>query len=245
MKNTLIEEIVKLRESGLLSEALSKVNDLLTVHEKNNDKKGLVEALGHKRLVLNHIAEAKISKVEKEPIVKEMLEVAGNAIAIAEKEFSSDKAMRALLNMHLADALISYSEHSKTQNKNDILQNALEIVTKSINDLGGSQAYKSWGLNKQAQIHHLLNETHNAIDTLKKAEQAIYEGYEEEMKNQKDGSMKIKTWLTGLWLTYAKIAKDTGKKEIAELYANAVKNLPDPEKTLVLRKKQAERLLQE
>src|SRR3989344_2809167 len=217
MSNTLIEDIVKLRESGLLSEALLKVNDLLTVHEESNNKKGLIEALGHKRLVLSHIAEAKNSKKEKESVIKEMLEVAGKAIEIAEKEFSGDKGMRALLNMHLADALISYSEHSKTLSKNDILHNALELVTKSINDLGGSKAHKAWGLNKKAQIHHLLNETH--------------------------GVMKIKIWLTGLWLTYAKIAKDTGKKEIANLYANAVKNLPDPEKTLVLRKKQAERMM--
>lgn len=245
MKNTLIEDIVKLRESGLLSEALSKVNDLLTVHEKNNDKKGLVEALGHKRLVLNHIAEAKISKVEKEPVVKEMLEVAGKAIDIAEKEFSGDKALRALLNMHLADALISYSEHSKAETKDDILHNALEIVTKSVDDLGGSKAHKAWGLNKQAQIHHLLDQTREALEALKKAEHAIFDGYDDEIKSGQDGIAKIKTWLTGIWLTYAKIAKDTGKKEIAELYGEAVKNLPDPEKTLVLRKKQAERLLQE
>ena len=145
--------------------------------------------------------------------------------------------------MHLADALISYSEHSKTQSKNDILHNALELVTKSINDLGGSKTHKAWGLNKKAQIHHLLNETHEAIEALTKAEHALFDGYEEEIKSEKDGVMKIKIWLTGLWLTYAKIAKDTGKKEIANLYANAVKNLPDPEKTLVLRKKQAGRMM--
>ena len=245
MKNTLIEEIVKLRESGLLSEALSKVNDLLTVHEENNDKKGLVEALGHKRLVLNHIAEAKSSMDEKESVVKEMLEVAGKAIAIAEKEFSGDKAMRALLNMHLADALISYSEHSKTQNKNDILQNALELVTKSVDDLGGSKAHKAWGLNKKAQIHHLLDQTREALDSLKIAEQAIFDGYDEEIKSGQDGIAKIKTWLSGTWLTYAKIAKDKNKQEIANLYANAVKSLPDAEKTLVLRKKQAEKIIDE
>ncbi|PIR42283.1 hypothetical protein CO058_01765 [candidate division WWE3 bacterium CG_4_9_14_0_2_um_filter_35_11] len=245
MTNTIIEDIVKLRESGLLSEALSKVNDLLTVHEESNNKKGLIEALGHKRLVLNHIAEAKASKHEKESVVKEMLEVAGKAIEIAEKEFSGDKEMRALLNMHLADALTSYSEHSKTQSKEDILQNALELVTKSIRDLGGSKAHKAWGLNKKAQIHHLLGETKDAIETLKKAEQAIFDGYDEEIKTQKDGIAKIKTWLTGIWLTYSQIAKDNGKKELANLYANAVKNQPDPEKTLVLRKKQAGRILHE
>ncbi|OGC46703.1 hypothetical protein A2713_01475 [candidate division WWE3 bacterium RIFCSPHIGHO2_01_FULL_35_17] len=243
MSNTLIEDIVKLRESGLLSEALLKVNDLLTVHEESNNKKGLIEALGHKRLVLSHIAEAKNSKKEKESVIKEMLEVAGKAIEIAEKEFSGDKGLRALLNMHLADALISYSEHSKTQSKNDILHNALELVTKSINDLGGSKAHKAWALNKKAQIHHLLGETKDAIEALTKAEHAIFDGYDEETKTQKDGIAKIKTWLTGIWLTYAKIAKDTGKKEIANLYANAVKNLPDHEKTLVLRKKQAERMM--
>lgn len=237
MKNTLIEEIIKLRESGLLSEALSKVNDLLTVHEKSNDKKGLVEALGHKRLVLNHIADTKNSKNEKESVIKEMLEVAGKAIDIAEKNFPSDKAMRALLNMHLADALISYSEHSKTQNKDEILQNAFELVDKSIADLGGSKAHKAWGLNKKAQAQYLLKDVKGAFASLKDAEYALYEGDDEEMK--------IKTWLTGLWLTYAYICKKEGRTILANLYANAIIGMPDPEKTLVLRKKQAEKMLSE
>lgn len=234
MTNSIIEEITKLRESGKLQESLNKVNDLLSIHEKDKNTKGIIEALGHKRLVLSHIGGVEA--------IKEAMEVAGNAIALAEKEFAGDKGLRALLNIHLADALISYSEHSKTQNKEEILKNAFELVNKSISDLGGSKAHKAWALNKKAQVQYLLKDLKGAFASLKEAEYFIYEGYDEEIK-EFGGEMKIKTWLTGLWLTYAHICKKEGRTLLSNLYANAVKSMPDPEKTLVLRKSQAEKIL--
>lgn len=201
--------------------------------------------MGHKRLVLTHLAESSTIKSEKADLVKKVLEVAGKAIALAEMEFSSDKGLRALLNMHLADGLISYSEHSSGENKDDVLLNALELVTKSIDHLGGSVAHKAWGLNKKAQIHHLFGETKEAFEALEKAERSIFHGFDEETKSEKDGLMKIKIWLTGIWLTHAKIAIDQNKSELAKIYANAVIGIPDDDKTLTLRKNQAERILSE
>lgn len=234
MTNPLIEEVIKLRESGKLYESIKKVDEVLAFCEKEKNTKGIIEALGHKRLALNHIGGLNA--------LKDALEVAGNAIALAEKEFSGDKNLRALLNMHLADALISYSEFSNDQNKLDVLRNAFDLVDKSVDNLGGSKAHKSWGLNKKAQIQYLLGDVKGAQLVLKEAEHSIYDGYKDEIK-EPDGEMKIKTWLTGIWLTYANIYKKEGRDILFKLYANAVKNMPDPENTLVLRKKQAEEIL--
>jgi len=241
-RNKNLKEAVKLRESGELGKSLDLFNKVFNLDVKSKHFKGQVDVLGHIRIVYSHLAEGSKTKSEKEKFVKSALDYANKTIDLIKAELPKDIGLLAISKVHLSDALIAYSDFAN--NGRIEIHKALNLIVEGLENFPGSIAHRAWALNRKAQVMHLLGNSDDALKFLKDGEIAIFEGYDEEIKN-KDGAMKIKVWLTGLWLTATKIYKESNKKILAQFYVEAVINFDDPEGTLTLRKQQAERLLEE
>lgn len=123
------------------------------------------------------------------------------------------------------------------------LTTALETIEESIKNFPGSQAARAWPLNTKAQIQFKMGNTSDAMDSICQGQRMLYEGYEEQLKEDNNSDLKINVWLSGLFLSATVICKQTNRELLAKYYANAVLSLPDEEGHLVNRKNQAKALL--
>jgi hypothetical protein len=125
------------------------------------------------------------------------------------------------------------------------LENTLKIIMSRTKELVHGEETKAWPKGIKAKILIDLEEYEKALDVLSDAQKDVFKGYEDEIKNDDQAAIKLRVWNSGLMLAYATLFAKTNKPILAEVYASAVIQTPDPEGILKLRKKQAKKILAE
>lgn len=227
-------ESEKLRESGNLEDSLSGFQQVLNWDESNGNLHGQLDVMGHLAVTYLHMVEFEADDTKRRELIDKALEVTGQGIALAEDKLPDDVGPCAILHSHLASGLLAYDEFAVDHRQ--VREQAFNAAEFAYDNLPGSDAHKSWILNKMAWLTYLLGDKTGAMDYLSKAETAIIsETVEEEMK--------LKVWLTGIWLTHAKFAMNEKALIIARAYAAAVDSMDDSKHYLVNRKSEAQKLL--
>ncbi len=233
---------VVVRESGNLKEALSMFEEVQKWDEENSNTKGLIDVLGHIRIVYSRLAEESLDKKEKEILNKKAFAAAERALKVGEDN-SLDSGALTVQKVHFASALLTLAQSKVGQEKIDGLNKALKIVEEAFETLPGSKAHKAWPLNLKGKILFELGKSQEAVAALLQGEAKIYEGYEEEIKKDDQPEIKLNVWLSGIHLTLAYICQKEGKDILAKHYAASVLAIEDPNNVLGERKKEAKRIL--
>ncbi len=230
------------RERGELVEALEGFEQILEWDKANCNNKGYIDVLGHVSICLKLMAENEEDIQKKKDLTSRALEIATEAVEKA-KELGLPAGSVAIQQVHQAQAFLAHAEFFEGDAKKAQLITALETIEESIKNFPGSVASKAWPQNAKAQIQFKNGDIVGAMDSICQGQRMIYEGYEEQMKEDNNSDLKIKIWLSGLYLSAAVICKETKRDILSKYYANAVLALPDEEGHLVNRKNQAQALL--
>lgn len=242
-RELLKDQFVQLREQGNFESAVEGLNNVIEWDQNNNNFSGELDVRGHLRIAYVNWAGATENPAEKLERIQKAEEVQQGALEVLENHFPGDNARKAIVYAHLSDTIIEQLKMGSIDGNDNKVALAFSYVQYAIENLGGSEAHKAWVFTKLAQLHYLTNEdVLKALSALQEGEMAIYNGYEEELKNA-DGLMKIRVWQSGLWITYATICQNEKRPELARLYAEAILSLQDETGLLSTRKEQAKKIL--
>ena len=242
-RENLKNHYVILREQEDFESAVGGLKNVIKWDQENNNPSGELDVLGHLRIAYVNWAGATENLDEKSERIQQAEDIQLRALELLETHFPDDKARKAIVYAHLSDTIIEQLKMGSISGNDDKVASAFSYVQYSIENLGGSEAHKAWVFTKLAQLHYLANkDVHKALATLHEGEIALYNGYEEELKNS-DGLMKIRVWKSGLWITYATICQNENRPELARMYAEAIVSLQDEMGLLNTRKEQAKKIL--
>ncbi len=234
---------VEMREKGSLELSLKMFNELIEWDTEHKNFKGLMDVLGHKKIALGLLSDKTDNKALQTKYLTEAIECVEKALVVSKENSTIPAGSTAIQHVHMASLLAKLSENITGKEKDQKLTEALKLIDSALPGFPGSPAHLAWPLGIKAVILHLLGKDIEAISALGEAEKALYVGYEGELKNEAQGKLHLRVWNTGILLRYAIIYADAKKPILAETYASAVINTPDPEKILVSRKRDARKLL--
>lgn len=234
---------VEMREKGSLELSLKMFDELIEWDTKHKNFKGLMDVFGHKKIALGLLSDKTDNKALQTKYLTEAIECIEKALAVSKENPNIPAGSTAVQHVHKASLLAKISENSTGKEKHRKLTEALKLIDSALPGFPGSPAHLAWPLGIKAVLLHLLGKDVEAISVLGEAEKALFVGYEQELKNEVQGKLHLRVWNTGILLRYAIIYADAKKPILAEAYASAVINTPDPEKILVVRKREARRLL--
>jgi hypothetical protein len=226
------DEAVKLREGGKHKEALVMFDEVIAWDKENDNKRGLIDVLGHKKIALKLMADNSEGN-EKERLMKETETAAKEGLDLAIKEFGDKSGQVATQRAHFASLL----------NSQEKPEEALKYLKDSLKHLAGSEAHKAWPLGMKAHSEYLLGNYKEALKTLQLAQDKLFEGYEKEVEMDDQAQLKLRVWNSGIMLGYAMVYAKSKKPILAEVYAGAVLATPDPDNILANRKTEAQRIL--
>ncbi len=242
---------IELREQGKLDLSLKMFEEVAAWDEKYKDYRGLDSTYGHIGIVYAKKTKHAKTKNEKLKYMKAGKEYLLKSIALAEdgKLLPGAKVM---IQVRLAAAKLLESEFQNKKESSQNLADALTIVEKAIVELPGSDAGKAWPMNIKAKILHKMGRSEEAFQTVLDAQKNIFTGYFDELnwskyrKKKKENLigndqalMKIRIWISNLYVTTAVICNDTHRYALADYFANSVLKLDDPDGTLAEVKKTA------
>lgn len=252
---------VEVRESGHADIALGMFDDVIKWDEEHLNMRGKIDVLGHKKICLTHLADNS-DETEKNTYLEDATQCLVEAIDLIEKTLDIPAGNIGIQKVHLASLLYDKAMVEKTSRskKYSMLKDGLEKIEEALQILPGSKAHKAWPMLTKARILYALEKVDDALKALREGQQYLFEGYEEELgnaqnrtKKERDKSLsnlgndqaqlKLRVWNSGLMLGFAEIYFKEGKFILAEVYASAVYNTPDPDGTLKLRKSQAKKIL--
>ena len=239
LKNKAVEE----REAGNLKKALGLFEEVLKAHKEEKNLKGLIDVLGQIRITYTKLAEEESAPLEKAHLQKEAHRCALEAVEMAETGGRQLLGQLQISKVHLASTILTHSKTMEIEEKTKELENALLTLNEAIANLPGSKAHKAWPLNIKAKVLYDLDREEEAFSILLEAEKALYDGYDDEIKNADQAELKLNIWLAGIHLTRANICALEGKHVLAKHYASAILAIDDPKNTLGERKKEAKAIL--
>lgn len=234
---------VKLREQGKLDISLKMFDEILEWDTANDNLRGKMDVLGHKKISLTLLSDTAKSKAKKQGYLSEAIECVKEALVIAESQKDIPVGPKAIQKVHMASLLFKLSSLLDKKNRAAKQREAIEYINSSLKDLPGSKAHRTWPLSIKANILHALGQSQEALEVLYEAQQCLYDGYDGEIKGDDQGELKLRVWNSGVSLAFAKIFADMNKPILAEVHAAAVVNTVDPDDVLVSRKKEAKELL--
>lgn len=230
---------ITIREQGSLKVSILMFNDVIGWDKENNNTVGLIHALGNKKIAVQKLAEFSSSKQERKKLLQEASSISKKSLEESAK--IHDKGLVAISSIHYASSLLAVSMSKKTRNEGE-LKEALKVLNPVLKDFPGSKAHKAWPLKLKAEILIELEKPMEAFLILNKAEVYILNGNKAELKESR-GDLKLKVWLTGIWLAKARVCKKLKYNLLAKYYAESVLGLKDKNNTLGIRKKEAKDLL--
>lgn len=233
---------VVLREQGNLEEALTILNNVISWDQENANPRGQMDALGHKKITLTLLADNTQDIKKRRTYIDEATKCIEQAIKLG-KENDLPKGTIAIQYVHKASLHLKYAHLYESFEKTTQLKYALEAIDAGLENLPGSKAHRAWALTIKANILHEQKRFDEALEVLFDAQRCLYEGYAAEMKAQDQGTIKLRTWSSGIFLTLGKVYLDTGKPILAEICFSSVLKTPDPEGILKARKDEARKLL--
>ncbi len=235
---------VELREKGKPSIAVEIFEEVIAWDEANNNLRGKMDVLGHKKIALVLQADKAPDDKRKKELLTEAVACIAEAIEIGDS-IDVPSGAKAIQQVHLASMIFNQSMYLSQAQMSAELRKGVEIITKAIENLPGSEAHKAWALAIKAKLLHRLGQDDKALQTLFEAQAKLYEGYDAEMKGADQAELKLRVWSSGVQLGFAGIYVDQKKLLLAEIHASAVLNTLDPQGVLKARKKEAKDLLKQ
>lgn len=245
---------VEVRENAKFKDALEMFNQVLKWDEVNKNYRGYVDVLGHIKITYSKLAETSKTSQEQEKyysFANDTLSKAVNAI----KKYDLGIERMAIMQVHKTSLLLKLAEVQNPTTRKQTLEIALKTINQAIKNLPGSEAHKAWPMAKKALILHKLEDTEKAIKVAHEAEYKLYLGYNDELDVKKksskyiigndQGVIKVKVWLSAIFVTLATIYKDEARFILAKYYANAVLSFEDKDGILKSIKLDAKNLLNE
>lgn len=233
------EELELAREKATtINELLAlipKIQKVIDVETKESNYRGVVDALGHKKLIYSKASFLNPSNPE---YLQKELETAKMALDVAKNNKTENYPIAII---HYCGAVID-QQSKKDSVDNKLLSDSLNEVSIAMRNFPGSKAHLAWPSLSKARLEILLNKLDEAEDSLCYGIRSLSAGYEEETKNP-NGLLKLKVWLSGLQLGFALLCKKRNQPELAKMWASTVINTDDPEGQLSTRKQQAKDLL--
>lgn len=236
---------VETREQGKLEQALEMFKQVETWDEENNNVNGQMDVLGHIKVTYSRLAEecGENDTEKRKEYYQQAAAAVEKSIKIGEANPEIAKPGNIVIQkVHLASTMLDLAQY-ETKEREQTLSSALKLIDEAIENLPGSQAHKAWPANTKAKIQYELGQFIPAIDTLRKAELWIVEGYNDEIQNDDQAEIKLNVWLSGLHLTFAQICAKENMPIIARQYATSVIGMEDKNNILGERKKEAQRIL--
>jgi tetratricopeptide (TPR) repeat protein len=244
-RNAYKDQAVEVREKGNIELSLNMFDEILEWDKFHENHRGFTDVCGHKKIALTLLADKFTKPADKKHYLTLAVKSIEEGLEVAKKIVDIAPGNTSIQQIHMASLLLQLSEFQDPQEKVDGLKQARRLLDASFAHLAGSRAHQAWPLSILALVHAHLGAFDKALGCLQKAQQNLEEGYEEELKYGDQSKMKLRVWNTGVMLGFAQVYKLMHKNILAEVYAGAVLYTPDPEKILVARKKQAEKLLKE
>lgn len=234
---------VALREQGKLDTSIKIFDDILAWDDANNNLRGKIDVLGHKKINLTLLSDNASSDSIKLKYLEDAEKCMKESFQIAKSQKGIPLGSKATQKVHMASLLFRLSALLDDKNRAVKQREAIEYLDSALQNLPGSKAHRAWPLSIKANILHALGQTQKALEALYEAQQCLYDGYDGEIKGADQGEMKLRVWSSGVSLALAKIYIDMHKPILAEIQASAVTVTPDPDKILVARKKEAKKIL--
>ena len=236
------DEAVEIREQGNLDESLEFFEKVEKWDKENSNFRGQMDVLGHMRITYSRMGDKEKDVNKKKEFKTKALVSVKKAIAIGKREILPEGPL-AIQSVHLASASLDLAKFEEEDKRKGILEEALKELSKAMEGFPGSVAHKAWPSNLKAQLEYKLGNVADAIETLHYGEKCLFEGYEDEIKNDDQAELKLNVWLSGLHLTFATICVEEGRPILAKHYATSVLNIDDSKKMLGERKKEAQKIL--
>lgn len=230
---------ISIREQGSLKVSILMFDDVIRWDKENHNTVGLIHALGNKKIAVQKLAEFSSSRQGRQKLLKEASAISKESLYASKK--ANNKGLIAISSVHYASSLLAVSLSKKTRNEEE-LKEALKVLNPVLKDFPGSKAHKAWPLKLKAEILIELEKPMEAFLILNEAEVYILNGNREELK-ESDGNLKLKVWLTGIWLAKARACIKLKYNLLARMYAQSVLGVRDSTKTLSLRKREAKNLV--
>lgn len=235
---------VELRESGKHSLALEMFEQVYKWEKAKNETKGVMDVLGHIKITLVSMAEKTNNAQKKKEHMNQAQEATQEALELGKKDKSIKPGTLAIQKVHLGSLIADEALLFKGTEEQNKLKESIKLFDDALKNFPGSKAHKAWPLGNKAKSLILLKEYEKALKTLQEAQQDLFAGYEEEMSNKDQGNLKLRVWNSGVMLGFAAVYAKSNKPLLAEVYASAVINTPDPDGILTNRKKQAKTILE-
>lgn len=216
-----LKKAITQREVGNYVLSLSMLKEVQNWDEENKNYIGLVDCLGHQRILYTKLAEQPDNNA-KDTLIDaiDVVETAKKVIAKNKKLFSLGTV--AIVDVHYASTLLALSYSQRAKEKESSLKKALSSINTSIKNIDGSEAHKAWPLKTKAEILIQLKKYDEALVVLLEAEKNIFVGYSAEVKNKDSAEMKLNVWLSGIHLSLSRLAKLTNKPILSQYYKNCV-----------------------
>ena len=244
---------VELRENNKLTQSVQMLNQVINWDRKHKEWKLLSESLSHISVSYTKIAGITHTKKKQTEYLKKGRDYLEEVLQLY-KAGKITKGKAQIAKVHLVSNIIWTNELVGERKQIKELKKALKLVNSALKDFPGSEAHKTWALNKKAQVLHRLGKSERAIEVLKESEQKLYEGYFEEFeiarkKKDKEGAdqstLKINVWLAGIHATMAVICHETGRNIMARHYANSILKIPDPEGMFGIKRRDMKKILED
>ncbi len=247
---------IEVRESARYKKAISMFKEVLAWDVANKNHTGYVDVLGHTKIAYVKLAENSKNKKDQEYYYTKATESLDEAVKTI-KEYDLGEGRMAIMKVHKTGIMIKLANSQSKTKKEKTLKLALKTINSAIKSLPGSEAHKAWAMIKKAQILHLMGNSQDALNVAHDAETNLFLGYDQELDvkyNQKTGRkviggdqgiIKLRVWLSMIFITIAQIYKDTQKYVLAQYYVESVLSINDPEKVLKSIKQDAKKLQKE
>lgn len=244
---------VELRENNKLTQSIQMFRQVIKWDQEHKEWEMLGDSYGH--ISVSYTKMAGITHDKKKQI--EHLDKARkflNDVLDLYKNGKITKGKAQIAKVHLVSTILWTNELVGEKKMIKELKKALKLVNNALKDFPGSEAHKTWALNKKAQVLHRLGRSDEAIEVLKESEQKLYEGYFEEFEQAKkdknkegddQATLKLNVWLAGIHATFAVICHETGREILARHYANSILKMPDPEGLLGAKKRDMKKILED
>lgn len=232
-RNSFLKEAEKLREAGNIALAVDMFEQVANWDRTNKNTTDLIDIYGHLRIIYTHIGDNKKNIEEKKEYFNKAEEAIEEALDIANKQPKAiDEGLKAVMYTHRASSILKTLTVDFQHERTTKLEKALTYIQYAVDNIAGSQAHKAWPKNIKSKVLLELGRKKEAFKVLQEAEADLFQGYNQEIKNDKNGNIKLKVWLCQIHISLAQLSKEMERPILARFYAGAVLNMQDSEGAL-------------
>lgn len=226
-------QVEEAREKGNILDALKLSDEALLAYQADGDKQGLSELLSSRSIIFRHLYEKTQDK---------------NFLQLAKAELEA--TIKIAKNSNIADALILplyelANVETELQEYTEAINNYNESL--SLVDTSPKERLNHNNPAQNRPVFHATMKNHLAYAEYKNgdksAEERMEKAVEEIETAEEPDSFRKNTWLSGGYMSLAKMLKED-EPEKAKKYLQKAKEIIDSDERLTVRKEQWEKLAQ-